>query len=159
GLVSRSGIVPIAHSQDTAGPMARSVADAAVLLGAMAGSDPADPPTRRARAIDYASALDPEGLRGARIGVVRAKMFGYSPPADRLVEAAIAVMKERGAVIVDPTDIPTLGKFGGSEFEVLLYEFKADLNKYLTWLGPASPVHSLKEVIAFNDANKDRELR
>ena len=178
GLVSRTGIVPIAHSQDTAGPMARTVADAAVLLAALTGADPADPamrrpaPThgsalartstgagadRRARP-DYTRALDPNGLRGARIGVVRNKLFGYSPPADRIAEAAIAVMKQQGAVVVDPANIPTLGTFGNSEFEVLLYEFKADLNRYLTSLGPASPVHSLKDVIGFNDAHKDLEM-
>jgi amidase len=158
GLVSRTGIVPIAHSQDTAGPMARTVADAAVLLAVLTGVDPADLPTSRARRGDYAAALDPDGLKGARIGVVRNKLFGYSPPADRIAEAAIAVMKRQGAVIVDPANIPTLGKFGDSEFEVLLYEFKADLNTYLTWLGPASPVHSLKDVIAFNDAHMDQEM-
>ena len=98
------------------------------------------------------------GLKGARIGVVRKKLFGYSPPADAIAEAAVAVMKQQGAVIVDPANIPMLGTFGDSEFEVLLYEFKADLNKYLTWLGPASPVHSLKDVIAFNDAHKDQEM-
>jgi amidase len=166
GLVSRTGIVPIAHSQDTAGPMTRTVADAAALLTAMAGPDPADAATQRpaptrgsgATRPDYTRFLDANGLKGARIGVVRNKLFGYSPPADQLAEAAIAVMKQQGAVIVDPANIPTLGKFGDSEFEVLLYEFKADLNKYLTWLGPASPVHSLKDVIAFNDAHKDQEL-
>jgi len=103
-------------------------------------------------------ALDANGLKGARIGVVRNKLFGYSPPADAIADAAIAVMKQQGAIIVDPANIPTLGKFGDSEFQVLLYEFKADLNKYLTWLGPASPVHSLKDVIAFNDAHKDQEM-
>src|SRR6266851_1692105 len=161
GLVSRTGIVPIAHSQDTAGPMTRTVADAAALLGAMTGVDSSDAPTRdseRKGRRDYSAALDPAGLKGARIGVVRNKLFGYSPPADRIAEAAIAVMKQQGAVIVDPANIPTLGKFGDSEFEVLQYEFKADLNKYLTWLGPASPVHSLNDVIAFNEAHKDQEL-
>jgi amidase len=158
GLVSRTGIVPIAHSQDTAGPMARTVADAAALLAAMAGSDPSDPATRRARADDYTAALDLDGLKGARIGIVRKKLFGYSPAADQIAERAIGVLRERGAVIVDPANIPTLGKFGDSEFEVLLYEFKADLNKFLTWLGPAAPVHSLKDVIAFNEAHKDQEL-
>jgi amidase len=161
GLISRAGIVPIAHSQDTAGPMARTVADAAALLGAMTGIDSSDAPTRdseRKGSRDYSAALDPSGLEGARIGVVRNKLFGYSPPADRLAETAIAVMKQQGAVIVDPANIPTLGTFGDSEFQVLLYEFKADLNKYLTWLGPASPVHSLKDVIAFNEAHADQEL-
>jgi len=163
GLLSRSGIVPIAHSQDTAGPMTRTVADAAALLAAMAGVDAEDPATRAGRGgrtpqTDYASALDPNGLRGARIGIVRNKLFGYSPPADALADSAIAVMKRQGATIVDPVRIPTLGTFGDSEFEVLLFEFKADLNKYLAWLGPASPVHSLKDVIAFNDAHKGQEM-
>jgi amidase len=162
GLLSRTGIVPIAHSQDTAGPMARTVADAAALLGAMAGSDPSDPATKNSStkgSSDYAAFLDPGGLKGARIGVVRNRLFGYSTAADRLAEAAIADMKARGASIVDPANIPTLGRFGDTEFELLLYEFKADLNRYLAWLGPASPVHSLKEVIAFNDAHEDQELR
>jgi len=162
GLLSRSGIVPIAHSQDTAGPMTRTVADAAVLLAAMAGADPDDSatnvPPRRSAPVDYSTALDANGLKGARIGIVRDKLFGYSGAADRLADAAIATMKQQGATIVDPVKIPTLGKFGDSEFEVLLFEFKADLNKYLTWLGPASPVHSLKDVIAFNDAHKDQEM-
>ena len=164
GLVSRAGIVPIAHSQDTAGPMARTVADAAALLAAIAGADPADAATTARRggeasgAADYSHALDANGLRGARIGVVRNKLFGYSAAADRIAEAAIADMKKLGAVIVDPANIPTLGTFGDSEFEVLLYEFKADLTRYLTALGPASPVHSLADVIAFNDAHAREEM-
>jgi len=161
GLLSRSGIVPISHSQDTAGPMTRTVADAAALLGAMSGADPDDAATKQADSKgrrDYTSALDPNGLKGARIGVVRNKYFGSSPATDALAEAAIAVMKQQGATIVDPANIPTLGKFDDGEFQVLLYEFKADLNKYLTWLGAASPVHSLEDVIAFNDAHKDREM-
>ena len=158
GLLSRSGIVPIAHSQDTAGPMTRTVADAAALLGAMAGADADDPATRKSTAADYTASLDPHGLKGARLGVVRNKYFGYSPAADRIAEAAIAEMKKQGATIVDPANIVTLGKFDDGEFEVLLYEFKADLNKYLTWLGAASPVHSLKDVIDFNDAHKDQEM-
>ena len=161
GLISRTGIVPIAHSQDTAGPMARTVADAAALLTAMAGVDATDSATgaaARPAAADYTRVLDANGLNGARIGVVRNKLFGYSAAADRAADAAIAAMKQQGAVIVDPANIPTLGSFGDGEFEVLLYEFKADLNKYLAWLGAASPVHSLAEVIAFNDAHKDQEM-
>jgi amidase len=163
GLVSRTGIVPIAHSQDTAGPMTRTVADAAILLAAMAGDDSEDRNVsgtgrRRISPSQIAGALDANGLRGARIGVVRNKLFGYSPAADAIADAAIADMKKQGAVIVDPANIPTLGKFGDAEFDVLLYEFKADLNRYLTWLGAASPVHSLADVIAFNNAQKDREL-
>jgi len=161
GLLSRSGIVPIAHSQDTAGPMTRTVADAAVLLGAMSGRDADDPATRNADARgrhDYSASLDPYGLKGARIGVMRSKYFGYSPAVDRIAEAAIAAMKQQGAIVVDPANITTLGKFDDGEMEVLLFEFKADLNKYLTWLGAASPVHSLKDVIAFNDAHRDQEM-
>ena len=161
GLVSRSGIIPIAHSQDTAGPMARSVADAALLLGALAGVDPDDPVTRnglKRGQRDYTTFLDPNGLKGARIGVPRKKLFGDSPAADRLVEAAIVDMKKLGAIIVDPADIPTIGQVDKSEFEVLLYEFKADLNAYLAGLGPHSPIHSLKEAIEFNERHRDREM-
>ncbi len=168
GLVSRTGIVPIAHSQDTAGPMTRTVTDAAILLSAMAGHDPDDPagsgllarpgPTQGAAPEDYMAALDRNSLKGARIGVVRNKLFGSSPLADAIANTAIADMKKQGAVIVDPANIATLGKFGDAEFDVLLYEFKADLNKYLTWLGAASPVHSLADVIAFNNSHKEQEL-
>jgi amidase len=161
GLLSRMGIVPIAHSQDTAGPMARTVADAAALLGAMAGADPDDAVTAnstRRGTRDYTRFLDANGLRGARIGVVRNRLFGSNVAADRIADEAIADMKKQGAVIVDPANIPTLGKFDDSELDILLYEFKADLNKYLAWLGPASPVHSMKDVIAFNEAHKDEEM-
>jgi amidase len=165
GLVSRTGIIPIAHSQDTAGPMARTVTDAALLLGVMAGTDPRDPATKdadRKGQRDYTRYLDRDGLRGARIGVVRNRLFGYSPSADRLAEAAIDGMKRQGAVIVDPANIPTLGKFDDSEFDVLLYEFKADLNAYLASRAASSPglaVRSLKDVIAFNNAHRQQELR
>jgi amidase len=162
GLVSRSGIVPIAHSQDTAGPMTRTVADAAAVLSAIAGTDRDDPATKESdgrRRRDYTTSLDPNGLKGARLGIVRNRLFGSNAAADRLTDAAIAQMKKQGAAIVDPANIPTLGKFDDSELEVLLFEFKADLNKYLTWLGPASPAHSLKDVIAFNAAHKDQEMQ
>lgn len=161
GLLSRSGIIPIAHSQDTAGPMTRTVRDAAILLGAMTGEDPDDSATAGSSAhsaADYTKFLDVNGLRGARIGVVRAKYSGFNEPTDRLVTEAIDVMKKNGAVIVDPADIPTAGKFDDSEFDVLLYEFKADLNKYLASLGPNAPVKSLKEIIDFNEKHKDREM-
>jgi amidase len=162
GLVSRTGIVPIAHTQDTAGPIARTVADAAALLAAIDGVDPDDAATAGAAdhaRREYAAALDAHGLRGARIGIVRDKLFGYSPAVDQLADVAIAAMKKQGAVIIDPANIPTLGSFDATEFDVLLYEFKADLNAYLSWLGPASPVRSLKEVIAFNAARPAEELR
>ncbi len=162
GLVSRTGIVPIAHSQDTAGPMARTVSDAALLLAAMSGTDPADPATRLAdarRMRDYSASLVRDGLRGARIGVVRNRLFGYSPAADALAEQAIADLKAQGAVIVDPAVIPTLGKFDESELDVLFYEFKTDLNTYLASLGTSTTMHSLKDLIAFNEAHKNEELR
>ena len=161
GLVSRAGIIPIAHSQDTAGPMARTVRDAAIILNALTGIDPRDPATRGAQArglIDYTRALDPNGLRGARIGVARTKFFGYSDVTDKIVNDAIDTMKAQGAVIVDPANIETAGKFDDSEFDVLLYEFKADLNAYLAGLGPKAPVRTLQDIIDFNDRNKDREM-
>jgi amidase len=145
GLVPATGIIPIAHSQDTAGPMARTVADAAILLGALTGND-------------YTKSLAPNGLRGARIGVAREKFFGFSEEGDRAIEAAIAEMKRRGAEIIDPADIPTAGKFDDSESVVLSYEFKNDLNLYLGALGPKAPVHSLADVIAFNESHREREM-
>ena len=159
GLVSRSGIIPIAHSQDTAGPMTRTVADAAIILTALTGEDPRDPMTRegRGKAVDYTKFLDRDGLRGMRVGIAR-KHFGFNQRVDRLMNGSIEEMKKLGAVFVDPADIPTSGKFDDSEFEVLLYEFKADLNAYLAGLGPQAPVRSLKDVIAFNERNRDREM-
>ena len=160
GLVSRSGIIPIAHSQDPAGPMARTVADAAILLTAIAGFDARDDATneiRRKAQTDYTQFLQVKGLRGARIGVAR-KFFGFSDRVDQLMTTAIDVMKREGAIIIDPADIATAGKFDDSELEVLLYEFKADLNKYLAGLGPNAPVHSLKEIIEFNERNREREM-
>jgi amidase len=157
GLVSRSGIIPIAHSQDTAGPMTRTVADAAIILTAIQGVDPADSATRASRLADFTTALSKDGLRGMRLGIAR-KHFGFSERVDNLMNDAIAEIKRLGAVIVDPADIPTSGKFDDSEFEVLLYEFKADLNAYLAKLGPQAPVRSLKDVIAFNEQNRAREM-
>jgi amidase len=160
GLVSRAGIIPISHSQDTAGPMARTVTDAAILLAALTGVDPRDEATSESRGksvTDYTQFLNKDGLRGMRLGVAR-KHFGFNERVDKLMNDLLAEMKRLGAVIVDPADIPTTGKFDDSEFEVLLYEFKADLNTYLAGLGPSSPVRSLKDVIAFNEKNRDREM-
>lgn len=158
GLVSRSGIIPIAHSQDTAGPMARTVA--ALLLGALTGIDPRDGVTQSSQGkshSDYTKFLDKDGLRGARVGVARA-YFNFNDQVDKRMEELIKEIKKLGAVVIDPADIPTKGKFDDSEFEVLLYEFKVDLNAYLAGLGPRAPVHTLKEVIEFNEKNRDREM-
>jgi amidase len=159
GLVSRRGIVPIAHSQDTAGPMTRTVRDAAVLLGALVGPDPKDPSTAGAKAnTDYTQFLDANGLKGARLGVVRAKVSGSSPPVDRLINEAISAMKKLGAVIVDPADIPHFSEYDEAELTVLLYEFKAGLNAYLAEFAQGAPVKTLADVIAWNERNKDREM-
>lgn len=156
GLLSRSGIIPIAHSQDTAGPMARCVADAAILLGAMTGVDPLDPETETSEGkavADYTPFLDLKGLQGARIGVAR-NYFGFNPAVDAIMEASLLVMKELGAELVDPANIETEEKLGETELEVLLYEFKADLNAYMAGLGPEVAVHSMEDIIAYNQANQ-----
>ncbi len=160
GLVSRAGIVPISHNQDTAGPLARCVADAAALLTALAGADPRDPATRRAgaHATDYTRSLDPDGLRGLRLGIARKRYTGNHREVDRLFEAALAVLKDRGAVLVDPVDLTTEDHLKDAETTVLEFDFKADLDAYLAGLGPDAPVKSLAEVIAFNDAHQDQEL-
>jgi len=159
GLVSRAGIIPIAHSQDTAGPMCRTVADAAALLGALAGTDADDAatkaPGRRAYA-DYTQFLDRAGLRGARIGVVQHE-YAFSESVEPVWRAALDAMKHEGAVLIDPVEIASLGKFDDSELDVLLYEFKHDLNAYLT-SSVQPPVHSLKEIIEFNERYREREL-
>ena len=160
GLVSRAGIIPIAASQDTAGPMARTVADAAALLGVLAGPDPGDPATAAAAGRippDYTRFLDPDGLRGARIGVARARVSGYSPATDRLFSAALTVLKTQGAVLVDPADIPHLGDYDEAELEVLLYEFKAGLATYLSGWTAGGP-RTLADLIVFNDQHADREM-
>src|SRR6266849_7559255 len=159
GMISRVGIVPIAHSQDTAGPMARTVRDAAILLNALAGVDPRDIATAESAAkieADYTRFLDPNGLRGARIGVAR-KYFGFSDSVDDLMSNVMEEMKRQGAVLVDPADLESHGKFDDTEFTVLLYELKADLNAYLAGRPDAS-VHSLKDIIEFNERNKSKEM-
>jgi amidase len=160
GLISRSGIIPIAHSQDTAGPMCRTVTDAAILLGALVDFDSRDNATRASAGkslSDYTKSLDPAGLKGARIGVHR-KAFGFNDATDKLLNDCIEVIKRSGATVIDPANIPTQGKFDDSELEVLLYEFKTDLHAYLASLGPNAPMKSLKEIIDFNDQHHDREM-
>lgn len=158
GLVSRSGIVPISHNQDTAGPMARNVADAATLLSIIAGSDPYDPATVDAdrHATDYTRFLDPNGLKGKRIGVVR-QLAGAEPNADRILDRSIALMKAQGAIIVDPVTIPHLGELGGPEMTVLLYDFKHDINAYLATRRGLG-VKNLADLIAFNRKHASEEM-
>jgi amidase len=160
GLVSRSGIIPISHSQDGAGPMCRTVRDAAILLGALAGVDPQDSATAASQGksfTDYVQFCDPNGLRGARIGVAR-KYFGFNDAVDALMEQSLDAMKKQGATLVDPADIETFGKFDDTELLVFMYELKADLNAYLARLGPNAPVRTLKDIIDFNDRNRQKEM-
>ncbi len=160
GLVSRTGVVPISHSQDTPGPMARSVRDVAILLGALTGVDPEDKAMLAGKGkslTDYTKFLEAGGLKGARLGIVRS-YFGYHEGVDRLMDAALAVLKENGAVLVDPVKIPSFTKLGNAEELVLHYELKADMNAYLSRLGPGAPVHTLKEIIDFNEKNAKTEM-
>lgn len=160
GLVSRGGIIPIAHSQDTAGPMARTVADAAILLGAMIGVDSGDSATRlsKKRALsNYLKSLDRDGLQGARIGVAR-NLAGANPRILKIFEFCIEVLKKLGAEVIDPADVPNSDKFGKTELEVLHYEFKADLNKYLKSLSDGTRLRSMEDVIKFNEENKDKVM-
>ena len=160
GLLSRGGIIPIAHSQDTPGPMARTVADAAILLGAMTGVDAADSATRSSKKRglpNYTKFLDYDGLQGARIGVAR-NMAGKNPRILKIFEHCVEVLKQLGAVIIDPADVPNFDKFGSSELEVLHYEFRAGLNKYLKALDNQIPMHSMEDVIKFNEENSDRVM-
>ena len=160
GLVSRAGIIPISHTQDGAGPMCRTLRDAAIVLGALTGVDPEDSATAASAGesqTDYAQYCDPNGLKGARIGVAR-KYMGFSDAVDLLMEQSFDVMKKQGAILIDPANIETHGKFDDSEGLILSYEIKADLAAYLARLGPGAPVKTLKDVIEFNDRNRDKEM-
>ncbi len=156
GLVSRAGVVPIAASQDTAGPMCRTVTDAAILLTALAGKDPRDPATAAAEGIaDYAHGLDADALAGARIGVVRTQGFGKNPAVDAIFDGAVAAIKKLGATVIDPVDLAWSKEIEDAEYEVLLYEFKDGMAKYLAERG--GPMKSLADLIAWNDAHRDKE--
>jgi amidase len=160
GLVSRSGIVPISHSQDTAGPMCRTVMDAAILLGAIAGADTRDPATAGSSGhveADYTRFCDPAGLRGARIGVVRS-LFNAGPPVDAVIADVLGALRDGGAELVDPVEVASSGRFDDAENVVLLHEFKADLARYLATRGPGTPFRTLAELIAYNEAHRDREM-
>ena len=160
GLWSRSGIIPIAHSQDTAGPMTRTVSDAVIMLGLLTGIDNADEASVAGTGKiqqDYTRYLDANGLENARIGVAR-NFFGFHDKVDELMEGAIELMRSKGAVIIDPADIGTTKEMEEFEFDVLLYEFKADLNRYLSLLPDTNRYKSLADLIAYNEANKQTEM-
>lgn len=160
GLLSRSGIIPISHSQDTAGPMARTVADAAALLSALTGIDPRDPATNGSAgksAPDYTAFLKADALRGARIGVAR-NYFGVSEAADKVAMSAIDAMKQAGAIVIDPAEVEMASQLGPAENIVLLFELKAGLNRYLGERAMKDGPRSLADVIKFNEANRTTEL-
>ena len=160
GLVGRSGIIPISHTQDTAGPMARTVADAAIVLGTLTGTDPRDAVTQESEGhaeTDYTHFLQKNGLKGARIGLSRAHL-GFHEEVDALMEAAMHVMQQQGATVVDVDELIADGSVGAAEYQVLLYEFKDGLNKYLATRGSTAPAKTLSDLIAFNQEHADREM-
>jgi amidase len=161
GLVSRTGIIPISKTQDTAGPMTRTVEDAAILLGAMAAMDPKDEVTRESRGKvhdDYTVFLKPDGLRGARIGIPRQHFRSRNENVNRIIETALMALKEGGAELVDPIEMPSFGKIGDAEYQLMLYEFKDGIERYLATRGPDCAVKNLADLIAFNELNSDKEL-
>ena len=160
GLVSRSGIIPIAHSQDTAGPMTRTVTDAALLLAAITGIDPRDAATsdQRGKVGDYLAALVPGALKGKRIGIPRKVYFGYHPAVDALAEQAIAALKDAGAIVIDHADLAGAGTYGDAEFEVLLYEFKTDIAAYLVSRGPTTTLRTMADLVAYHEKDREREM-
>ena len=160
GLLSRSGIIPIAPSQDTPGPMTRSVADAAAMLTAMAGTDPGDKATAQADAhkTDYTKFLDADALKGARIGVVKKQFGGRNDLVSAEVEKALDVLREKGAILVDVPEVPNTDKYGATELTVLLYELKASMKDYLAEYAPTSPLKSLEDIVAYNEKNKKKVM-
>ncbi len=161
GLVSRAGVIPVSSTQDTPGPMVRTVRDAAVLLNAIAGRDPRDAATRDARIPDdYRAFLEPDGLKGARIGVPREVYWDDLPPDQKkILERAISVLRDRGATVIDPAEIVTAKEAASFHFEVLLYDFKRDINRYFKSLGPDAPIKNLKELIAYHEERPEKMLR
>ena len=160
GLVSRSGIIPIAASQDTAGPMTRTVGDAALVLAAIAGADPCDEATAKIPAevlAQLAAPLQPGALRGTRIGVVRGP-FGFHARMEPALTRLVAALRAAGAEVVDPVKVNSLGKFGSATGDVLSYEFKDGINRYLAEPGRVTPMTSLADLIAFNEAHRNEEL-
>jgi len=160
GLISRNGIIPIAHSQDTAGPMTRSVADAALLLTALAGVDARDAATAHStgKPHDYTTFLDADGLKGARIGVVRSYFGERNDLVSAVVEEALKVLKAKGAILIDPVELPNVDKYEQTELEVLLYELKADIEAYLAEFAPGSSIKTLRDIVDFNEKNAKREM-
>ncbi len=160
GLTSRAGVVPIAHSQDTVGPMARTVADAATVLGALTGIDPRDPATFKSKGHffhDYRPFLDPGALKKARIGVWRDGVFGFSPEADAVAEQAIEALKDLGATVIDPVEIPNVFDVFDAELTVLIFEFKVDVRRYLSEL-KNTQMRTLADLIDFNDSHAETEM-
>ena len=160
GLVSRAGIVPIAHTQDTAGPMARTVADAAAMLGPLTGRDALDEATQASDGRshgDYAQFLDSDSLRGARIGLLR-EYWSRHAGIDALLDESVAAMRDAGAELIDIGELPGIESTNRPGFELMLFEFKANLNLYLGALEPDAPVRTLSDVIRFNEENRDREM-
>jgi amidase len=160
GLVSRTGIIPIAHSQDTAGPMARSVRDAAILLSVLVGIDTQDAVTRESKPhaqSNYTKFLDPAGLKGAKIGVAR-NYFDFHDGVEAVMKTALEALKEAGATLIDTEALRIVNDAGSAESTVLRYELKADMAAYLARLGPDAPVKNLKDIIDFNERNKEKEM-
>ncbi|MEK6221749.1 MAG: amidase, partial [Chloroflexota bacterium] len=160
GLISRTGIIPISHSQDTAGPMTRTVADTATMLSVLTGVDPRDPATNDSTgkiSADYTSVLDASDLKGARIGVAR-NFFGFDVEVDKIMEASIAAMKKAGAEIIEDANIEKEDEVGKTEIEVLLYDFKADLNAYLAEVEPELPVHNMQELIDYHNQHAEKMM-
>ena len=160
GLVGRSGIIPISHTQDTAGPMARTVTDAALLLGALTGIDPLDSVTRGSQGksyADYSSFLDRRGLKGTRIGVVR-QFFGSHPAVQETMARSLELLRREGSVLIDNVELPDRRQTGSAPLTLMLFEFKAGLNAYLSRLGPSAPVRTLQEIIVFNEEHRAVEM-